>query len=184
MVLNNVASYSQSAIHSNASLLLEVKLEPIILIAAAFVRAVRISAFGLLLFFFFFVLLDGEISSRILMYPIILLLWLMLCWVISIFLATATVFLRDLERLIPILIQIVMYTSPVIYSFNLYPDKYITLFLLNPVSSIFTLFQWSLLGLETNIFIPLTIVIIWIIAGLVGGHAFYNWGSVKFTKVL
>ncbi len=184
MVLNNVASYSQSAIHSNASLLLEVKLEPIILIAAAFLRAIRISGFGVLLFFFFFVFLEGEINSRILMYPIFFLLWLMLCWVTAICIATATVFLRDLERLIPILIQIVMYTSPVIYSFKMFPDKYTHLFLLNPVASIFTLFQWCLLGLETDIALPLSIVIVWILAGFIGGHIFYNWGRKKFTKVL
>jgi ABC-type polysaccharide/polyol phosphate export permease len=184
MVLNNVATYCQSAIHSNASLLLEVKLEPIVLIAASFLRAIRISGFGILLFFIFFVFWSAEISNRILIYPFILLLWLALCWVTALCVATASVFLRDLERLVPILLQVTMYTSPVIYSFNLFPDKYITLFLLNPVASVFTLFQWSLLGLETDISLPLVIVISWVLAGFFGAHAFYNWGRNKFTKVL
>lgn len=182
--LNNVGTYVQPAIYSNAPLLLQVKIEPLVLVAAGFLRNLRVSKFGLLIFLILFLVLGGDVGSRLLFYPVVLTLWLALCWMIGIWVATAAVYLRDMERLFPILLQILMYASPVIYSVDMFPERYLELLLLNPIASVFTLFQWIFLGADTGIVKPLGIVLGWIAFGALGGHAFYRWGRRRFTKVL
>jgi ABC-type polysaccharide/polyol phosphate export permease len=183
-LLYNVAGFAQPAIYGNASLLLQIKMEPIVLIAAGFARSLRVWRVGLYIYFVFFFALGGTIGVRLLAYPFILALFVLLCWTISVFVATAAVFIRDMERLLPILLQILMYAAPVIYSIDFYPERYQSLLLLNPLASIFALFHWSLLGSELDVLYPLVVVIVWILIGLVLAHLFYEWGRRRFTKVL
>ncbi|TWO72099.1 hypothetical protein FN976_05120 [Caenimonas sedimenti] len=184
MVLNNVSSYVQPSIYNEASLLLQIKLEPVVLVAAGFLRTLKVSGFGIALFFVFFVVLGGPVSWRLLAYPLVLALWLALCWVIGLWLATAAVYLRDLERLSPILLQVVMYLSPVIYTFEMFPSAYRDFFLLNPVASAFALLQWCLLGHGVSPALPLAIVVAWVLVGGWFGHAFYRRARPGMTKVL
>lgn len=180
----HVASFVQPAIHGNASLLLQIKLEPILLVAAGFVRSVRIWSVGIVIYFIFFFALGGTLGMKALAYPFLLLLLLLLAWVMGLLVSTAAVFVRDIERLLPILLQILMYASPVIYPVSFYPDRYLQLLLLNPFASIFALFHWSILGAEIDVWFPLSVIVAWVLIGLLVTHAFYVWGRQRFTKVI
>ena len=180
----HIASFAQPAIHGNASLLLQIKLEPSLLVAAGFVRSARVWSVGIVIYFIFFFALGGTLGIKALAYPFLLLLLLLLGWVMSLLVSTAAVFVRDIERLLPILLQILMYASPVIYPLSFYPDRYLQLLLLNPLASIFALFQWSILGAEIDVWFPLSIVVAWVLIGFFVTHAFYAWGRPRFTKVI
>jgi lipopolysaccharide transport system permease protein len=121
---------------------------------------------------------------KALAYPFLLLLLLLLGWVMGLLVSTAAVFVRDIERLLPILLQILMYASPVIYPVSFYPDRYLQLLLLNPFASIFALFHWSILGAEIDVWFPLCVIVAWVLIGLLVTHAFYAWGRQRFTKVI
>lgn len=183
-LLYHVAGFVQPAIHGNASLLLQIKLEPMLLIAAGFARSLRVWGIGLLIYFMFFFALGGTLGVRALAYPFFLALFIALAWIMGLLAATASVFLRDIERLLPILLQILMYSAPVIYTVDFYPERYLNLLLLNPLASIFALFHWSLFGATIDLWFPLAVVGAWILFGFFAVHAFYGWGRERFTKVL
>lgn len=54
---------------------------------------------------------------------------------------------RDLSVLVGFGMQIWMYASPVVYSLTLVPEKFRTLFLLNPVTPVILAFKYSFLGI-------------------------------------
>jgi len=183
-LLINVGSYTKPAIHTQASLLLQVKLEPFVLIAAGFVRTLILSRTGIVLFFLCYAFTLETVSLRLLAYPFILLAWIMLSWLIGIAMATMAVYVRDLERLFPILLQILMYASPVLYAANMFPASYQTILLLNPIASMFALFQWSLFDAPVALMQPILVIFFWLVVGTWGAHRFYLRMRPHFTKVL
>ena len=66
--------------------------------------------------------------------------------------AAAIVFFRDVRFVIPLVIQVWMYASPVIYPISLVPPKYLSLYFLNPMAGIIDGFRNVLvLGVAPNI---------------------------------
>lgn len=55
---------------------------------------------------------------------------------------------RDVGHLIPFLVQIWMYASPVIYPLSLVPERWQPLYSLNPMVGVITGFRWALAGGE------------------------------------
>jgi lipopolysaccharide transport system permease protein len=55
---------------------------------------------------------------------------------------------RDVGHLIPFLVQIWMYASPVIYPMSLVPERWQALYSLNPMVGLITGFRWALTGGE------------------------------------
>lgn len=53
---------------------------------------------------------------------------------------------RDINYLVPYLIQIWMYLTPVIYSVTLIPEQFRFLLVLNPMTAVVEGFRWALLG--------------------------------------
>jgi lipopolysaccharide transport system permease protein len=65
---------------------------------------------------------------------------------VGIWLSALNVKYRDVGHLIPFLIQIWMYASPVIYPLSLVPERWQPIYSLNPMVGIITGFRWALTG--------------------------------------
>ncbi len=111
------------------------------------------------------------ISPYILFLPLILfvqcLVTLAICFVLSAF----TVYIRDLEYFINVLLQLWMYITPVLYTIDLIPEKFAKLFYLNPMVQIINAYR--------NIFYYQTMpdlkaLAIWFVIGIVGIIVGYN----------
>jgi lipopolysaccharide transport system permease protein len=78
---------------------------------------------------------------------------------------------RDVGHLIPFLIQIWMYASPVIYPLSLVPERWQPLYSLNPMVGVITGFRWALTGGEppniTSGLVSLAAVAVLLLTGLV-----------------
>lgn len=61
---------------------------------------------------------------------------------------------RDFRHLIPFLLQLGIYVSPVGYASSLIPEKWRLLYSLNPLVGIIEGFRWCIIGAETQIFWP------------------------------
>ncbi len=64
----------------------------------------------------------------------------------GLWLAALNVRYRDVNYLVPFLVQIWMYVTPVIYSTTLIPERYRWLLALNPMTGVVEGFRWALLG--------------------------------------
>lgn len=78
---------------------------------------------------------------------------------------------RDLQYVVPFMIQIWMFASPVVYAASMIPAQYQFLYGLNPMAGVIEGFRWSLLGTNAPGMVIIASVIVSIII-LVSG-AFY-----------
>jgi lipopolysaccharide transport system permease protein len=82
----------------------------------------------------------------LLLLPVWLLLLIMLGVGIGLYTSALMVSYRDLQYAIPVLLQFLLYASPVAYAVSAVPDKLRPYYFLNPISGLLEAFRWSLLG--------------------------------------
>jgi ABC-type polysaccharide/polyol phosphate export permease len=181
-ILYQAASAAASAIHGSSTLMLQIKIDPLVLVSAAYLRAARMTLVGVAVSLVVYLLLGPVWSWKMLAYPAALLALYWLAWSMAIFLAPAVVYARDLERLVPVLLQMIMYLSPVIYSPELFPPRVNDWLMLNPVAAIFGVLQWSLRAeplppTHALIALPFTLIALFVLA-----HMFLAWSEKNLTK--
>ena len=86
------------------------------------------------------------ISVNILSIPILLFFNLLLAIGVGIVFAALNVFYRDFAYVLPFVIQIWLYASPLVYSSTLIPDSWAWIYDLNPMVGIIDGFRWAFFG--------------------------------------
>ena len=81
-----------------------------------------------------------------LLLPALLLLAMATALGFGLWLAALNVRFRDINYLVPFLVQIWMYATPVIYGSTLIPERFRWLMALNPMTGVVEGFRWALLG--------------------------------------
>jgi lipopolysaccharide transport system permease protein len=105
----------------------------------------------LFLFMLYFRIVPGW---EILLLPFFIALCLLASIGPSLIFASYTVKYRDIRFLIPFIMQLGIYISPVGFSSAVVPEKWRPLYYLNPLVGIIDGFRWCLLGGESNIYWP------------------------------
>jgi lipopolysaccharide transport system permease protein len=82
----------------------------------------------------------------ILLLPVWLMLFLLLATGAGLISAALSVRYRDVQYILPVVIQLLLYGSPVAYAIAPIPGKYRFLYMLNPLATLLEAFRWSLLG--------------------------------------
>jgi lipopolysaccharide transport system permease protein len=91
-----------------------------------------------------------HITLSILMLPVCVAQITLLALGISIWFSALNARYRDVGAVLPVLLQLWMFMSPIIYPVSLVPQSWRLLYALNPVSGIIEGFRASLFGLEFN----------------------------------
>jgi lipopolysaccharide transport system permease protein len=100
-----------------------------------------------LLIFGCFMLYYGIAPSWLMLaLPAFILLALLTALGFGIWLTALNVKYRDIGMAVPFLIQIWMYLCPIIYPITMVPERFRTLYSLNPMVGVIEGFRWSLLG--------------------------------------
>ncbi|MBN2145999.1 MAG: ABC transporter permease [Anaerolineales bacterium] len=86
------------------------------------------------------------VTLNILLLPAFLLLAMLTALGFGLWLSALNVRYRDVNYLVPFLIQIWMYATPVIYAATLIPERFRFLLALNPMTGVTEGFRWALLG--------------------------------------
>ena len=74
--------------------------------------------------------------APLLMLPVIMIIQLFLVAGVTLITSSLTVYLRDLEHIMSVLNMALMYISPVVYPVSYIPEKYMSLYLINPMSPV------------------------------------------------
>ncbi len=91
-----------------------------------------------------------HVTWNILVLPVFIAEITLLALAISIWFSALHARYRDVGAVLPVLLQLWMFLSPIIYSVNLVPQNWRLLYSLNPVSGIIEGFRASLFGLKFN----------------------------------
>jgi lipopolysaccharide transport system permease protein len=85
-------------------------------------------------------------TPAIALLPLLVLLATMTALAFGLWLAALNVRYRDINYVVPFLVQIWMYVTPVIYGTTLVPERFRFLLGLNPMTAVVEGFRWALLG--------------------------------------
>jgi lipopolysaccharide transport system permease protein len=93
-------------------------------------------------------------SWQIVLLPFFVAIMLSTSLGLGIWITTLNVKYRDFRYIIPFIIQLGLYVSPVGYSSAIVPDKWRFLYSLNPMVGVIDGFRWCMLGGESRIYWP------------------------------
>lgn len=85
----------------------------------------------------------------ILLLPVWLLLIVLLSLGVGLYASALMVSYRDIQYVLPVVTQFLLYASPVAYAFAAVPARWQPVFALNPLTGLLEAFRWSLLGAGT-----------------------------------
>ena len=120
-------------------------------IATAFSRLISFGIqFALFIVIWLYFLVRGRTDIRItpmlLLVPLFLIQMMILAVGFGIIISSITTKYRDLSMLVGFGLELWRYGCPIAYGLKLVPDKYLGMYLLNPVTPILTSFRWAMFG--------------------------------------
>jgi lipopolysaccharide transport system permease protein len=94
------------------------------------------------------------------------------------------VFFRDVRFVVPLLTQIWMYATPIIYPVSLVPEQYRTLYFLNPMASVIDGYRSVLLRNEPPRVEALALGAVVTVVLLIGGYLFFKRAEPVFADLI
>jgi lipopolysaccharide transport system permease protein len=122
---------------------------------------------------------------RVLALPVFVLVAAAAAFGIGLWIAALNVKYRDFRYLIPFLLQIGLFVSPVGFSSTVVPEQWRLLYSLNPMVGVIDGFRWSLLGGHVQLYWPgfaLSMILIAIL--LVSGTVYFRRTERTFADVI
>jgi len=108
-------------------------------------------------------------TIQILALPLFIIMALMISLGAGFFIAALNVKYRDFKHIVPFVVQIGLYISPVGFSSEMIPEKFRMIYALNPMVGVIDGFRWAILGESNHIFLPglaisatVTLFLLWI----------------------
>lgn len=127
-------------------------------------------------FFFSFIILAGMMvwygyypSWNLIFLPFFLIFSLVTAFGCGLWFTTINTRFRDVGYVVPFIVQLWMFASPVVYPASRIPEKYQVLFWLNPMAGVIEGFRWCLLGkgsIDPLMGVSVAIVIFVLLTGL------------------
>jgi lipopolysaccharide transport system permease protein len=155
---------------SNANLISKVYFPRLILPLAAALTPVVDLLLTFVVLIGFLVWYQVVPTAAVLLLPVFIAMAFVSAVAISLWLSALNVKYRDVAHLIPFLIQVWMYASPVVYPVSLVPERWRVLYALNPMVTVVEGFRWSLLGGPrpdaTMALVGLTVTLVTLAGGL------------------
>jgi len=180
---NSISEASNTFI-SNASIIKKINFSRHVLVAASILNdalhfTLTIPVIILLCFMY-----DVSISlSWLYGIPILMVLQTTLTYGLSLFISTVNLFFRDLERLVTILVTFLFFLTPIVYNYEMVPEKFRHLLALNPIAFLMT--SWRSLFLSGQMdWNAILVTLVWsvILYGL--GQIIYKKLVWRFAEVL
>ena len=143
---NSTLSKASSSLVGNSQLISKVFFPRLILPLSTVFSTLIDAGVGLVVMVLMMLAAGLVPSPAILLLPLILALLILLGVGVGLYSAALMVSYRDLQYVIPVLLQFVLYASPVAYSMSSVPERLQFWLYLNPLSGLLQAFRWSVFG--------------------------------------
>jgi lipopolysaccharide transport system permease protein len=185
---NNTLTRTSSVLVQNSGLISKVYFPRLVLPLSTILSTLIDFAVALLMMVVLMVIYRVAPGPQVLLLPVWLLLVVMLAVGIGLYTSALMVSYRDVQYILPVVTQFLLYGSPVAYSLSFalskIPQQYHFLYLLNPLAGLMDAFRWSLLGrgeLPLGAVLYSTVVAV---ACFVGGAFAFKKMERKFADVI
>lgn len=118
-------------------------------------------------------------SPLVLVTPLLVFELGLLAFGLGIFVSSLTTKYRDLSMLVGFGTQLLMYISPIAYDISIIPSKFLSLYLLNPVTPVITTFRYAYFGIGN--FSLFYFAISWISTILIVWLSLYSFMKIEKT---
>jgi|SRR5262245_27537045 len=116
--------------------------------------------------------------------PLFLLIALITALGVGLWLSALNVQYRDVGYIIPFLVQVWMYASPVAYPISVVPERWRLFYSLNPLVGVIEGFRWAMLGTENPDFTMMAVSAGIVLVLLLGGLAYFRRMEHTFADVV
>lgn len=125
-----------------------------------------------------------SLSVTVIMAPLLLLVQMVLTIGITLMLAAIMVRFRDIRFVVPLLLQLWMYASPVIYPLEIVPERLQPLYLLNPMATLMVSYRSVILLGEWPDWPYLLVTTVLSIILCASGYAFFKRAEGSFADLI
>jgi len=112
-------------------------------------------------------------DPRILLLPVFMLIAFAASLGAGLLIASLNVRYRDFRYIIPFVVQMGLYISPVGFSSSIVPEQWRLLYSLNPMVGVIDGFRWAIIGGDYQIYWPGFALSLIVVAALLGGGVYY-----------
>ncbi|MEA3369334.1 MAG: ABC transporter permease [Candidatus Ratteibacteria bacterium] len=102
--------------------------------------------FSLIVLFALLIFFKTNFGFNLIFLPLIILLQTLFILGLSLIISCSNVYFRDTEHIVGVLLLAWFFLTPIIYPLNMVPERFLTIYLLNPMASIVTLYRAVFLG--------------------------------------
>ena len=150
MFFSNSISTSSAGLIANSYMITKVyfprMIIPIALVGVRLLDFITAAAMLLVMMFFYQI----QVGWNLLLLPLLLVLTTLLTLGLSIWFSAINIKYRDVGTLLPLLLQVLMFASPVIYPASLVPEKWRVVYALNPMAGLLEGFRSALFNLPVD----------------------------------
>lgn len=123
-------------------------------------------------------------TSHMLWLPALVLLALVTALGVGLWFSALNVLYRDIQYVVPFLVQVWLYATPIVYPSSLVPERWRTLYALNPMVGVVEGFRWALLGTGTAPGPMILVSAAAAVALMIGGLFFFRRMEKSFSDVV
>ncbi len=132
-----------------------------------------------------FVVFDGiSLTPYILYYPLILIVQYLLILAISFIVSSITVYIRDLQHLIGVALQLFFYATPIVYAANLIPEEVAWILNLNPMTYVINGYRDIFLNQTTPNVSALMLLLVGLLVACIISYAIFHKLQKGFAEEL
>ena len=121
---------------------------------------------------------------KLLVVPFYLLLTIMASLAVSLWFSALFVKYRDISAVIPLMTQVWMFASPIVYPVSMIPQEWQKLYSINPMVGVIDGFRWALLGTPAQDPAVLVLNVLIIVVFFLLGMAYFNRMANTFADVI
>ncbi|MEO5864072.1 MAG: ABC transporter permease [Nitrospiraceae bacterium] len=123
-------------------------------------------------------------SWNIMAVPFFLLLTILTSLSVSLWLSALFVKYRDVAAVVPLMTQVWLFASPIVYPVSMVPQEWQRLYSINPMVGVVGGFRWALLGAPAPDPAVLALNVLTIVVLLILGMAYFNRMADTFADVI
>lgn len=127
-------------------------------------------------------ILGVGLSPYILLFPVIHVIFFMMVYGMSLILASLYVYYRDLNQIWDVIMQMGFFLSPVVYPLSTVPEKYLSYYMLNPITVVIQMYRDILLNHTAPAYWYLTFSFLAGVGIIFIGSAIFNRLERRFAE--
>lgn len=182
--LANGTSSSMNAIVGKPSLVTKIYIPRQVLVLSSVLSSFISSLLEFLVLAVLLIVFGVHLSTNILLFPAVHVIYFLIVYGISLALAALYVYYRDLNQIWEVVMQLGFFLSPVVYPISTVPEKYLSYYMLNPVTQIMQIYRQSLLYAETPSALSLAFILLSAIVIIMLGSAIFRRLERRFAEEL